>query len=52
MMTYQTLYDGCQTSDGRKLADRLRYLHGFQTEAEESDIEDVHVVETEAMGGC
>jgi hypothetical protein len=51
-MTYQKLYESCQTSDARELADSLRYLNGFETEAEESDIEAVHAVEFEAMGGC
>ncbi len=49
-MTYQSLYAGCYTSEAKTLADGLRYLHGFETEAEESDIELVNDTDLKAMG--
>lgn len=50
-MTYQRLYDGCYTSEAQALANPLRYLNGFQTEAEVHDIELVHDADIKAMGG-
>jgi hypothetical protein len=52
MMTYQKLYESVNTSSAKWLADRMRYLYGFETEAEADDIEAIHAAEHEAMGGC
>jgi len=49
-MTYQSLYASCHTSEGQTLANELRYLHGFETEAEESDVDLVHDTDLKAMG--
>lgn len=51
MMTYKKLHDGCYTSEAQKLANELMYLHGFQTVAEQGDIEEVEAVDIKAMGG-
>ena len=51
-MTYKKLLEGCYTSAGQKLATEMAYLNGFETEAEESDIDEVEKVDTEALGGA
>jgi len=50
-MTYKKLFDGCYTSEAQKIADELMYLNGFQTEAEQGDVELVEEADLKAMGG-
>src|SRR5271156_3300288 len=49
-MTYKKLFDGCYTSEAQKIADELMYLNGFQTEAEQGDVELVEEADLKAMG--
>ena len=49
-MTYRELYGTCYTSPAREIANDLRYLHGFQSEADEDDVEFIHETDLTAMG--
>ena len=51
-MTYKKLLDGCYTSKAQELATQFAYLNGFETEADQGDIDEVEKVDTEAMGGA
>jgi hypothetical protein len=51
-MTYQKLYESVNTASAKWLADRMRHLYGFETEADQDDIEAIHTAENDAMGGC
>jgi hypothetical protein len=50
-MTYQMLYVGCYTSEAKEVANELRYLNGFQTAADDGDVERVNEIDIKAMGG-